>query len=130
MHIWYGGRMHTPPVGVTFKFSLLDFKKYIYTIFVIICSVCYACKRTDYKQQYYYANLLLTKILTHTQKKNIFTIEKFKSNASGRRLELKKLNHPFSKGLKLMSTSNNLFHNIFHDKETFLYTEKLRINNR
>ena len=64
MHIWHGGRMLTQLVGVTFNFSLLDFKKHIYTLFMIIRLVCYACKRTDYKQQYYYANLLLIKILT------------------------------------------------------------------
>ena len=66
MHIWYGGRMHTPPVGVTFNVSLLDFKKYIYAIFMIIRLVCYACERTDYKQQYDYVNLLLIKN-THTK---------------------------------------------------------------
>ena len=31
---------------------------------MIIRLVCYACKRTDYKQQFYYTNLLLIKILT------------------------------------------------------------------
>ena len=53
--------MHTPPIGVTFNFSLLHFKKHIYTIYMIIRLVC---KRNDYKQQYYSANLLLIKTLT------------------------------------------------------------------
>ena len=64
MHIWYSGRMHTPPVGVTFNFSLLDFTKHIYTIVAIVRLVCYACKRTAYKHQYFYASFLV--------KKNIF----------------------------------------------------------
>ena len=65
MHIWHSGRMHTPPVGVNFNFSLLHSKKYVYTIFVIMRLVRYASKHTDYKQQYYYANHLFIKILTH-----------------------------------------------------------------
>ena len=98
MHVWYNGRMHTPPVGVTFIFSLLDFKKHIYVIFAIMRLNCYACKRTDYKEQYFYANLLLIKILT--RKIFLLRIAKFKNNASGRSLQLKKLSHPVSKELK------------------------------
>ena len=98
MHIWYSGRMHTPPVGITFNFFLIHFEKHIYTIFVIICLVRYACKHTDYKQQYNYGNHLLIKILT--QKIFLLRIAKFKSNTSGWSLQLKKLNHPIPKGLK------------------------------
>ena len=90
-------RTHSLPVGVTFDFSLLDFKKHIYTIFAIIRLVCYTCKHTNYKQQYFYANLLLIKILT---RKIYLIIAKLKINASGRILLLKKLNHPIPKGLK------------------------------
>ena len=98
MHVWYSGRMHTPPLGLTFKFSLLDFIKHVCTIFAIIRLVCYTCKRTDYKQQYFYAKLLLIKILT--RKLFLLRIAKLKNNDSGRSLQLKKLNHPVPKGLK------------------------------
>ena len=37
-----------PPIGVTFKFSLLYFKNHIYTTFVIVRLIRYACKRTGY----------------------------------------------------------------------------------
>ena len=97
MHIWYSGRMHTPLVGVTFNFSLLDFIKHIYIIFAVIRLVCYIYKRTDYKHQYFYANLLIMKIVT--RKIFLLRIAKLKNNASGRSLQLKKLNHPFPKGL-------------------------------
>ena len=101
MHIWYSGRMHTPPVGVTFNFSLLHSKKHIYTIFVIIRLVRYACKHTDYKQQYCYANSLLIKIQTH--KIFLLKIAKFKSNTLGRSLQFKKLYHPVQKGLSQLT---------------------------
>ena len=89
--------MHTPDIGATFNFSLLDFKKHIYTIFAIIRLVCETRKRTNYKQQYFYANLLLIKIL----KRKIFLlgIAKLKKNASGRSLNIKKLNYPVPKGI-------------------------------
>ena len=64
MHIWYSGKMHTPPISLTFKFSPLHFKKHIYAMFVIIRLVCYTRKRTDSKHQYHYANILLIKTLT------------------------------------------------------------------
>ena len=78
MHIWYSGRMHSPPVGVTFNVSLLHSKKHIYTIFVLIRLVRYARKHTDYKQQYYYSNHLFIKILT--QKIFLLRIAKLKSS--------------------------------------------------
>ena len=99
MHIWYTGRMYTPPVGVTFNFFLFHFEKHIYTILLIICLVRYTCKRTDYKKQYNYGNHLLIKILT--QKIFLLRIAKFKSNTSGRSLQLKKLNHPIPKRLMI-----------------------------
>ena len=89
--------MHTPPVGVTFNFSRSHSKKHIYTIFVIIRLVRYTRKHTDYKQQYYYANHLLIKILT--PKIFVLKIAKFKSNTPGRSLQFKKLNPPISKGI-------------------------------
>ena len=65
MHIWYSGRMHTAPVGVTFNFSLLHFKNYIYTTFVIVCLVHYTYKHADYK-------LCKPFINKNTYTKNIF----------------------------------------------------------
>ena len=91
--------MHTPRVGVTFNCFLFHFEKHIYAISVIICFVHYTCKHTDYNQQYNYGNHLLIKILT--QELFLLKIAKFKSNTSGRSLQLKKLNHPVSKGLTL-----------------------------
>ena len=70
--------MHTPPIGVTFKFSMLHLKKYIYTMFVIIRLVRYVCKRTDCKEQLYYANSLHIKALM--QKLFLLKIAKFMSN--------------------------------------------------
>ena len=90
--------MHILPVGVTFNFPLLNFIKHINTIFTIIHLVCYTCKRTDYKQQYFYVNHLLIKILA--RKILLLIIAKLKNNASGRSLQLKKLNHPVPKGLR------------------------------
>ena len=89
MHTWCSGRMRAPPVAVTFNFSLLDFIKHIYTVFAITRLVCYACKRTYYKQQYFYAKLLLIKILT--RKIFLLRIAKLKNNVFGRSLQLKNI---------------------------------------
>ena len=75
---------YTLPIGVTFKLSLLYFKYNIYTIFVIIRLIRYACKRTGYKQKYYYADPLIIKIVI--RKLLLLKIANFKSNASRRSL--------------------------------------------
>ena len=97
-HIRYSGRMHTPSIGVTSKFSLMYFKNPIYTIFVLVRLIRYECKRTYYKQKYYCADYLLMKIVIRNV--SLLKITNFKSNASRRSLLWKKLKYPVSKEFK------------------------------